>query len=170
MVINASLSTLSLCAWACLAAWSDWRSRRLPNTLTLGAMGVGLICLLCFGKSWSGGALTSAWLAFGTAAVLTLPGYALGKLGAGDAKLLMAMGMLTDMRTLLTTFCIGAMLGVAMGLWPALLRLLMGILPLPPTWQQMQPPGVTMRSQGKHIPFGAALAVGFVCALQPSMS
>ena len=48
------------------------------------------------------------------ALVLTLPGYALKKLGAGDVKLLMALALATDRPTILGTV-IGA--GICSGIW-----------------------------------------------------
>ena len=48
------------------------------------------------------------------ALVLTLPGYAMGKLGAGDVKLLMALALATDELHLLGTF-VGA--GVTSLVW-----------------------------------------------------
>uniref|UniRef100_UPI00106F1E87 prepilin peptidase n=1 Tax=Pseudomonas viridiflava TaxID=33069 RepID=UPI00106F1E87 len=49
-----------------------------------------------------------------TALALTLPGYSLGRLGAGVVKLLTALALLTDSLYLLGTF-IGA--GIAIALW-----------------------------------------------------
>jgi prepilin peptidase CpaA len=160
-------STLSLCAWASCAAWFDWQQRRLPNTLTVGGLLAALGCLSWFGASWSGEAATSAWLGAGLGAVLTLPGYLLKKLGAGDVKLLMAMGLLSGWYTLLTTFVIGSLIGLALGLWPSAIRRLQEALAASLGSSRWMPTLAAPR--GRHIPYGSALAIGFVCALHPAM-
>jgi prepilin peptidase CpaA len=161
------LSPLSLCAWAACAAWFDWRHRRLPNALTLGGLSAGLFFLLWFGTSWTGGSAISAWLALGLAAALTLPGYLLGKLGAGDVKLLMAMGLLSGWHALLTTFLIGSLVGLLLGLWPLARRRLQEMLSVAMGSSRWMP--TQAAPSGRHIPYGSALAFGFVCALHPAM-
>lgn len=58
--------------------------------------------------------LTVGGAALLVALALTLPGYALNKLGAGDVKLLMALALATDRPTILGTV-IGA--GICSGIW-----------------------------------------------------
>jgi len=74
---------------AAVAGWSDWKSRRIPNWLTLSGFLVGL------------GANTLAWRWEGTktalagsalALLLLLPAVLLRGLGAGDWKLMGALG------------------------------------------------------------------------------
>jgi prepilin peptidase CpaA len=160
-------SLLSLCAWAVCAAWFDWRHRRLPNALTLGGLLAAFFCLIWVGTSWSGADATSAWLALGLGAALTVPGYLLGKLGAGDVKLLMAMGLLSDWRTLLTTFLIGSLVGVLLGVWPLARRWLQEMVSVAVGSSRWMP--TQSAPTGRHIPYGSALALGFVCALHPAM-
>jgi prepilin peptidase CpaA len=71
------------------ACVTDLRSRRIPNVLTFGAAGAALV--YAFGVAgWSGVASSAlGWLV--GAAVFFIP-FALGGLGAGDVKLLAAMG------------------------------------------------------------------------------
>jgi len=74
---------------AALAAWEDLRTRRIPNLLTGPAFLLGLLAHL-----WMGGghgalmALAAAVLA-GT---ILLPGWLLKFMGAGDVKLMAALG------------------------------------------------------------------------------
>jgi len=70
------------CAW-------DLRTRRIPNILTFGAAGAGLLFHLVVG-GMSGGAESAAGWIVGVALMFAL--YALGGLGAGDVKLLGALG------------------------------------------------------------------------------
>jgi prepilin peptidase CpaA len=163
--MNQTFPILVLCAWAALVAWADWRSRRLPNFLTLGAVALAMLCLLFLGRSWTGASVGTAWAGFATALLLTLPGYALGRLGAGDVKLLAAMGLLSSLHVLLTTFVIGALLGLLIALWHLTRSRLRDSLAVTPGQETMVPP----RSMpcNKHIPYGSALACGFVCALFP---
>src|SRR5262245_50493918 len=81
-----SIIALSVAAAACV---TDLRSRRIPNVLTLGA---ALAAMVFAGVSGGWAALLSAgagWVV--GAAVFFLP-FALGGLGAGDVKLLAALG------------------------------------------------------------------------------
>jgi prepilin peptidase CpaA len=164
--MNQTFQILVLCAWAALVAWTDWRSRRLPNLLTLGAVALAMLCLLFIGRSWTGAPVGTAWAGFATALLLTFPGYALGRLGAGDVKLLAAMGLLSSLHVLLTTFVIGALVGLLMVLWSLAHSRLREFLAAMPVQEAMAPPCSMPRA--KHIPYGSALACGFVCALLPS--
>lgn len=164
--MNQTIQTLALCSWAVLAAWTDWRSRRLPNYLTLGAVPLALLSLLWSGKSWTGEPASTAYAGFGVALVLTLPGYVLGKLGAGDVKLLAAMGLLSGLSALLTTYVIGAMLGLFMAFGPVIvsrLRDALAVMLRQEAWMSTR-----QMPRGKHIPYGSALAFGFVCAMHPT--
>jgi len=165
-IMNQTFQMLALCSWAALAAWVDWRSRRLPNVLTLGAVFLALLSLLWFGKSWTGAPASTAYAGFGVALLLTLPGYVFGKLGAGDVKLLAAMGLLSSTSALLTTFVIGALVGLVMAFWPAAISRMRDALAV----MLRQEAWVSTRTmpRGKHIPYGSALACGFVCAIHPA--
>jgi prepilin peptidase CpaA len=74
---------------AALACVSDWRSRRIPNLLTLSSALAGIVLAGLIGGA--AGALTSAegWL---VGIAIFFPFFALGGLGAGDVKLLGAIG------------------------------------------------------------------------------
>jgi prepilin peptidase CpaA len=78
--------TLGLAAVAC--GW-DLRTRRIPQVLTLGGALAGVMFHLVSG-GWSAAIASSAGWAVGVA-IFFLP-FALGGLGAGDVKLLGAIG------------------------------------------------------------------------------
>jgi prepilin peptidase CpaA len=70
------------------AAWTDYRSRRIPNALNLAGLAAALLLRAVVGPEAILDGLVGALLAF----VLTLPLLMLGVMGGGDAKLLIAIG------------------------------------------------------------------------------
>lgn len=82
-----------LLGWALAIAVIDWRQRRVPN--------VGLLALLLPAVAvlaWRGsGLLAVGWLdsvvGFAAGLLITLPGYAMSRLGAGDVKLAAVLGL-----------------------------------------------------------------------------
>lgn len=144
---------LILVAWATAAAGIDARYRRLPNWLTLGGLMVGGLYALLTGAALLGGDPTSALLAAAIGFLVLFPAYLAGWMGAGDVKLLAAMGMLGGSGILLPTLLTGCIITGALAL--ALIitnRLKVAV-----------PPGERAR---RPLPFGAGLAVGFaMCVL-----
>ncbi len=103
-----------LVIWFAICAEQDARCKQISNRLTLGAAALATIYLALTGMTWLGSPAREALLAVTLALALTLPGYALGKLGAGDVKLMTALALASNSAYLLGTF-IGA--GVAMATW-----------------------------------------------------
>ncbi|KTC45265.1 peptidase A24 [Pseudomonas fluorescens ABAC62] len=87
--------------WLGLCSVQDIRTRQLSNGLTLGAALLALIYLLWTGATWLGAPAGEGGWAFGLALLLTLPGYALSRFGAGDVKLLAALGLASSVDHLL---------------------------------------------------------------------
>lgn len=109
-----------------IGAVIDWRSRRLPNWLTL------LTCVVGLGLAARGGLHLSflqslAGLAVGF--VLLFPAFAIGALGGGDVKLLAAVGAWTGplgvLIVLLLTTVFGGVLSVVQALQSGKLRALL---------------------------------------------
>jgi prepilin peptidase CpaA len=75
-----------------IAGWTDWRSRRIPNWLTVPGFLAGVAANAVVG-GWSGlkESLLGTALAFG----LLLPFWLLRSLGAGDVKFAAALGAFT---------------------------------------------------------------------------
>lgn len=75
-----------------IAGYTDWRSRRIPNWLTVPGFAVG-VAVSTFLNGWSGlkNSLLGTALAFG----LLLPFWLLRSLGAGDLKFAAALGAYT---------------------------------------------------------------------------
>jgi prepilin peptidase CpaA len=74
---------------ALTAAVYDVRSRRIPNALTFGSAGAAFVYALATGGGGSLGFAAAGWLA---GAALFFPFFALGGMGAGDVKLIAALG------------------------------------------------------------------------------
>ena len=90
MTSLSALANLSLIALIVIAAASDVRSRRIPNWLVASGL-VAALLAQCLTQGFTAGAL--AWL--GGAAVgmgLCIGVYLLGGMGAGDVKLMGAIG------------------------------------------------------------------------------
>ena len=100
--------------WLGLCAVQDMRQRQIANTLTLGVGLLALIYLLWTDSTWLGATRSDGGVALLLALALTLPGYALGRFGAGDVKLLAALGLASSTEYLLGSL-IGA--GIAMVAW-----------------------------------------------------
>ncbi|WP_330212468.1 prepilin peptidase [Pseudomonas sp. Z18(2022)] len=108
------IQSLVLFVWLALCAVQDIRVRQISNCLTLGAGLLALVYLLWSGTTWLGAPAVEGGVAFVLALLFTLPGYALGRLGAGDVKLIAALGLATNSLYILGTF-IGA--GLASAAW-----------------------------------------------------
>lgn len=133
-----------LVGWAVLAALCDWRRQRLPNWLTLGALGAGVAWIAAGGDLPPGGAPLDHAIGFVAALLALLPAYALRCVGAGDVKLFAAMGFLGGTAVLLPTLLIAGFAGGA-GALVVLAR--------------------EGRRRGRRMPFGIGLALGFIVAL-----
>lgn len=105
--------------WAIACAICDVRQRRLPNALTFGGMAAGLGYALATGGSMLGESALSAAAAGTGALLIPLPLLRLGWLGAGDIKLMSAIGFLGGTRVLLTTFVFSSLLTLPVALWQA---------------------------------------------------
>ncbi len=97
----------------CAAAWWDLRTRRIPNGLTLPVL-VGALCLHSALHAGQGLLLSLAGAA--AAGALLLPGYVLRFTGAGDVKLLMAVGALLSFPAALLAGLLSLVMGGVLGL------------------------------------------------------
>ncbi len=85
-------------ALALVAGWTDWRSRRIPNWLTVPALLIGIAANSVAG-GWSG--MKASLLGAVLGLLLLLPLVLLRSLGAGDWKLAGALGAIVGWRALL---------------------------------------------------------------------
>jgi prepilin peptidase CpaA len=90
-----------------IAVVTDVRTRRIPNWLTGSLAGAG------FGMAFAGGSVTPAQAAFGLLAglLLMMPAHVIGATGAGDVKLMAAVGSVVGPGTTLRAFLFTAVAG-----------------------------------------------------------
>ena len=146
------------------AAWSDLRTRRIPNLLTMSGLVVALVLRGIAGPSAFVDGLLGTLLAF----VLTLPLLTLGVLGGGDAKLLMAIGAFMGPRHFLWAGTVIAIIGGMMAVVDAGRRGV--LLPVLFNCGQIMKHWATFGRRGANrsiatvgaltIPYGIAIAAG----------
>ena len=114
---------IGLVALVCLAAWSDLRTRRIPNSITVTGAAAGLVLHVVYG-SVSGAVQSLAGAAFGVAIFLAF--YIAGGMGAGDVKLFGAVGAFAGPQALVVVFVFTGLLGgiaaVVLAWWRGRLR------------------------------------------------
>jgi prepilin peptidase CpaA len=146
------------------AAWTDVRSRRIPNVLVVAGLFVGLVLRGLAG----GGALLDAGGGAVVALGIGVAAYATGALGAGDAKLLCAAGAYLGLARLPEALVLIALAGGALALLEAVRRgRFLGLL-RDGVWL-----GLYVATVGRHgvrrtlatpgavaIPYGLAISVG----------
>jgi prepilin peptidase CpaA len=156
---------------ALLALLTDVRARRIPNWLTAGALLLGLTANLLLGGladglsgALSGGltALTGAALGFG----LLFPFYlirvnGLGHaIGAGDVKLLAALGAIVGPHVLVSVAVYGALAGAVQSIVILANQRRLGLL-----LHQTMVMGTAPTLGGGKAPYGVAIAAGVFAAL-----
>ncbi len=150
-----------LVVWMAACAVQDARQRRISNVLTLGALALGVVYLIWRQTSPLGAPATDVALAAGVALALTLPGFLLGRMGAGDVKLLLSLALLSDLQLLLLSIA-GAMLGMLVWLWLGP-RLWPRLPPRAQHWVGAMQPDKT--KQPPYAPFVFVAMIAALCAL-----
>jgi prepilin peptidase CpaA len=152
-----------LAAGVLAATVIDLRTRRIPNGLTAAMTGIG-IALAATGVS--GPSVGGSFLGFALGLVLMLPGYRLGATGAGDVKLMAAVGAIVGPALVVTAFFCTAIAGGALAVVVAVKRrrlaeTIAGTRRLVGTGgrQQVETAGASSR-----FAYGPAIAVGSVIA------
>jgi prepilin peptidase CpaA len=140
-----------------LAAVSDVWSRRIPNWVTFGTLALGLLL-----NTWlhgvEGAAVALAGAALGLC--LLLPFYAMGVMGAGDVKLLAALGAVLGPQSLISVAVYGALVGGAVSIVILLLRGHLFVA-LSDILVRHRPPTLS----GATAPYGVAIASGVLLSL-----
>jgi prepilin peptidase CpaA len=89
---------------AIAAGWTDWRSRRIPNWLTIPGLFIG-IAANSYLHGWPGA--KASLLGAGLGLALLLPFVLIRSLGAGDWKFVGALGAFLGPQSLLTVLLLG---------------------------------------------------------------
>lgn len=142
------------------AAVYDYKTRRIPNFITLPALAVGLV--LNTYQSGFGG-LEESLLGLLLGVLLLLMPFAFRGMGAGDVKLLAAIGALNGPHFVLYTFIYGAMTGGIMAVMILLLkRRAMAVLNN--LVFTLAIPGQALVKSNLSMPYGIAIFIGTVAA------
>ena len=143
----------------------DVRTRRIPNWLTAGIAAGG------FGLAFGGGSVTPAQAAFGllTGLLLMMPGHLIGATGAGDVKLMAAVGAMVGPGLVLRAFLYTAVAGGVFALAVATRRGLLvstlqeaGHLVMAPADAKQT---IESPARANRFAYGPAIAVGTLVAL-----
>jgi len=153
-------STLLLLLILALAALTDWRRHRIPNWLTYGALVVGLLLQYLF---LHGDGVLTGLKGAGVGLAVLLPFYLTGGMGAGDVKLMAAVGSFIGPMAALTSACFALVAGGCVALYMILrsgeLTSLYRRYLVMITARTLVPaePGSVAR---RRFPFSSAIAVG----------
>jgi prepilin peptidase CpaA len=112
-MIQVSFTHYLLAVLVVVAAVSDVRRRRIPNWLTLGGVAAGLLTRTAT-DGWHGLAQASGGMLLGFGAYLAL--YSLRAMGAGDVKLMAAVGAITGPANWVYVFAASALVNAVFAL------------------------------------------------------
>lgn len=155
----------ALASGVLVAAAVDIRSRRIPNALTATMAGVG-IGLAAAGVS--GVSLGASLAGFALGLVLMLPGHAIGATGAGDVKLMAAIGAIVGPALVVSSFLFTAVAGGVLAITVALRRQRLGAT-LAGTKRLITAPSdareaIKASGRSNRFAYGPAIAIGSLLA------
>ena len=165
------LDALSALFVALVATICDVRTRRIPNVLTLAAAVAALVFGFVSTGVWGLGMSAAGWL---VGAALFFPFFALGGMGAGDVKLLAALGAWVGPADAvwLAIFAsiAGGVLAAVVSLYHGYLRqAIVNVWLMLMHWRTAGPgpiAGMTLRdSRGPRLAYAIPIAAGLVCTL-----
>jgi len=152
---------------AIAAGWTDWRSRRIPNWLTVPGLLLGIAA-----NSWLHGwpGAKASLLGAGLGLALLLPFVLIRSLGAGDWKFVGALGAFLGPQNLLTVLVLGilvnGLMAAIMVVWKKriretarnLARMLAALLTM-----HLPGPDLTLDNPDLvKVPFGVAVAIAVI--------
>jgi prepilin peptidase CpaA len=168
MPVIATLQFLAMCTMLGIAVLTDVRERRIPNEVTVG----GAVVALILASIATGGVPGASLLGMAVALALTVPLFALGALGAGDAKLMAAVGAFVGIGNLLPVVLYAGLAGGLLGLVSSIRRGV--IIPVLLETRNTVVHTLTLGRYGRRqtiedpdartIPYGVAIAAGALAA------
>ena len=167
-----SWAIAALAATLAAAAVTDVKAGRILNAVTYPAIAIGLLGQTYL-HGWGGLAQSLGGFAAGFGPLLAC--WALGGIGGGDAKLMGAVGALTNwqfaLAAMICGFAVGAIMAVGVMVRRRIVRRTMGRI-----WRALclaLVPGVKgdwpAEADSPKIPFGLALCIGAAAALADSL-
>jgi len=152
---------------ALIAGWTDWRYRRIPNWLTVPCLAIGVAANSLAG-GWKGA--KESLLGVGLALLLLLPLVLLRSLGAGDWKLMGAIGACIGLHHLLPVLLLTILINgvVAAGMVIATKRVLRtgkNMVHMLGSMLTLHSPGTELTLDNPDaikVPFGVSAAVAVV--------
>ncbi len=159
------MSFAVLAAGALVATVVDIRVRRIPNALTAAMAGVG-VGLAASGVS--GISLPASVVGFIVGFALMMPGHALGATGAGDVKLMAAVGAIVGPALVVSAFLFTAIAGGVLAIAVAARRQRLAAT-LAGTGRLISAPGeakkeIRAATGSSRFAYGPAIAIGSVLA------
>ena len=160
-----SAALTALVAGLAIATVIDLRTRRIPNELTAAIAGVGL-GLAATGTS--GISVAASFTGFFLGLLLMMPGYMLGATGAGDVKLMGAVGAVMGPALVVSAFLFTAIAGGVLAVFVAVRRQRLTET-LARTGQLVAGPGdapqkIRGATSASRFAYGPAIAIGTVVA------
>jgi len=155
-------------ALACYAGWLDWRTRRIPNWLTVSGFFAGIAANAILGGWWG---LVQSLEGAGLALGLLLPLVLVRGLGAGDWKLMGALGAVMGWRPMLfvlftSILTAGVIAAIQVFLSGRVMETLLNMWALVKGWGKfgLRPhPEISLDNpKAIKLPFGAAVAAATV--------
>ena len=163
-----ALETLALIA-SLAAVITDLRTRRIPNWLTGALAAAGL------GMSFAGGGLTPAQAALGLLAglLLMMPAHVIGATGAGDVKLMAAVGAMIGPGLTLRAFVFTAIAGGVLAVLVAARRGRLSETVYGTTQLVTSPvssrPAINATTRANRFAYGPAIAIGTLLSLMVTL-
>ncbi len=164
-----SANTLWIVAaiFSTIAGYTDWRSRRIPNWLTIPALLLG-ITLNTLVRGWAG--TKDSLLGAGLGLALLLPFVIIRALGAGDWKLVGALGAFLGPRqlilVLIVTILVNGVMAVSMIVWKKRVkRTARNFVHMLAALAAFQMPGRELtldNPDAVKVPFGVAVAIAVI--------
>jgi prepilin peptidase CpaA len=154
-----------LAAALAIAVVVDVRTRRIPNWLTAALAAAG------FGMSFGGGVVTPAQAALGLFAglLLMMPGHLIGATGAGDVKLMAAVGAVLGPGLTLRAFVFTAIAGGVLAVAVAARRGRLSETVFGTTQLVTSPvssrPAINATHRANRFAYGPAIAIGTLLSL-----